>query len=698
MDHVQELRKSGVWWRSYLSAGRHLMHLALPGLLVYVPLAVFSLLVLGVVLGDSAVLVNGRLEVVPDFHATLLIVTGGLLVLWVVAQAVVFAATVILAAGRLVGRPASNVAALRAAVRRLPALLFLVVAAVLGSGAAIAAGLGVLALIEWEGTATTVMVALVLVAVMPGVLAVPSVLLHDCTAPGSIRHAYRLGELRMPATALTLAFGVVIVPAAVTWAVEQGVSRLPDALVTVAWSLAGPALVLAVTPFQAAVVARQFLHCMAWRTEVDDEVLATGLPDSPPRSVEPRLWAVSALPGLLFSGIVLVNPFGWLEVAETKVTAWWKAPDVPASSVNHGYRRLELRDVHPGRGQGLIVVADGWEHNTSLLACPDVSCRATSFSWVRPPGPDPEAIPSTASARLPDGRLLLTAWTRDMLRLLTCEADRCVPAPGAAPIAVSPYRTGLALAVRKGGGLVFALSEEEQVKGPTSPVEDVVSFIFCPDVSCSRPRARQVARLDKSAYFPDPHHLAVTMAPDDRPVAARYNHNTGQIHVITCADAECLRPRVASPVPHHPWSRYDLRGPDTGLALAVRADGRPVIAYRDQKDGAAKLLDCRTPDCAQADVITLAAGDWFHTTPALVLDRAGRVLVAYEDQDRAWLMLATCTDGRCESTAVTRAPSSGALAMTLNSQGRPTITWIDDSPSSSEEWALIVTTPLTLSP
>ncbi|MFB4273309.1 hypothetical protein [Nonomuraea sp. GTA35] len=115
-------------------------------------------------------------------------------------------------------------------------------------------------------------------------------------------------------------------------------------------------------------------------------------------------------------------------------------------------------------------------------------------------------------------------------------------------------------------------------------------------------------------------------------------------------------------------------------------------------DDAAKLLDCRTPDCAQADAITLDAGSPYRSTPALVLDRSGRPQVAYQSRDGTRLMLATCHARRCVSTAVARMRGAGdGLAMTVDDRGRPTIAWVDDGGSlTGGDWALMITTPLNL--
>ncbi|MFC4010829.1 hypothetical protein ACFOY2_26615 [Nonomuraea purpurea] len=695
MEHVERLRKGGVPFRSYLDAGRHLMRLALPGVLVHVPLAALSLLALMVATGDSAALVNQRFQLIGTSDAPLLTWMLVLAAVALAGQVVVFPATVIIAAGHLVDRQMSPVEALRATVRRLPSLLVPLLAVALAG----AVGAGVLVVADRHWLATVVLVAAAYAA-MPCLLTVPAILLHGCSGLGSIGRAYRLTELSFLPASFTLAFGVVLVPGAALWAFWSGLSLLPGPLAVLGWGLAGTVLGLAVTPFQAAVVARQFLHCMAWRTKVDDSDLAHGLPDGPPpRAVRPVLLAVALLPGLLFSGLVLVNPFAWPEISETNVTASWP----PEKSSASGDRRPEvrpfdLRDLYTGRGASLIAVMDGYEDHSSLLACTDPSCRKTSFAWAEPHDSATRWQAGTAGTRLPDGRLLLTTWTSTRLELLTCEATRCERSSGTvATTRTPPESVGVALAARQGGGVVVAYADADPAGGDR-PTHDLVSFIICEDTSCAHPEPRQVARLEAGGYSPDEHDLAVAVAPGDRPVAARYDPATGQIHVISCLDAACHQPRVTSPVPpaapnpgHRVWT--------AGLAMAVRPDGRPAIAYRDLRDHAAKLLDCRTLDCAQADVRTLGAGSEYHSVPALALDRAGRPLVAFESLDQRRLMLAICTGSRCESVPVSKNRSGFGerLVMTMNAEGAPAIAWIDSALAPSGlKWNLHVTTPLNL--
>ncbi|MEU6785112.1 hypothetical protein ABZ912_38490 [Nonomuraea angiospora] len=693
MEHVERLRMDGVPFRSYLDAGRHLGRLALPGVLVHVPLATLCLLALTVTAGDSAAVVNGRFQLIGTSDASLRIWTLVPAAVALAAEIVVFPATVIIATGHLVDRWILPVEALRATVRRLPPLLVLLVV----SGAAGAAGAGVLMMTDQHWL---VRVGLVVAAyaAMPAMLAVPGVLLHGLSGLGSIRRAYRMTELSFLPTALTLAFGVFLVPGAAAWALESGLRLLPGPLATLGWGLAGTVLALVVTPVQAAVVARQFLHNMAWRTEVVDSDLAHGLPDGPaPRPVRPGLLPAALLPGLLFSGVVLVNPFGWPEVAETTVT------ELPVPARDRArepeLRPLDLQDLHLGRDGDPVVVMDGFEDDSSLLACADPSCRKASFAWAEPDDSGTRWQAGAASARLPDGRLLLTTWTSGGLQLLTCEATACVRGSGAvATTRRPPESVGVALAVRRDGGPLVAFAEPDPAGGD-QPAHDLVSFIFCADPSCARPEPRQVARLEPTGYSSMEHDLVAAVGPGDRPVAARYDSATGQIHVISCPDAACQRPSVTSPVPPAPPAPHRLW--NTGLAMAVRPDGRPAIAYRDLRDQATKLLDCRTPDCAQADVRTLGAGSGYQAAPVLAVDRAGRPVVAFESLEHQRLMLAVCTGSRCESIPVSRNGNGFGerLAMTMNAEGDPVIAWIDDSLAPSGlDWNLRITTPLNLTP
>ncbi|MEV1001674.1 hypothetical protein [Nonomuraea sp. NPDC050202] len=155
------LRTHGVLVRGYRDAGRHVVRLALPGMLVLVPLAALSLLALTVATHDSAALVNGGFQLIGTSDAALVIWTLVPAAVAVAGEIVVFPATVIIARGHLVDRHVPPVEALRATARRLPALLVLLLAGALAFAAAVAAGFGVLVATgrQWAATAVLGVIA-----------------------------------------------------------------------------------------------------------------------------------------------------------------------------------------------------------------------------------------------------------------------------------------------------------------------------------------------------------------------------------------------------------------------------------------------------------------------------------------------------------------------------------------------------------
>ncbi|MGW4968205.1 hypothetical protein ACWEPL_64310 [Nonomuraea sp. NPDC004186] len=321
--------------------------------------------------------------------------------------------------------------------------------------------------------------------------------------------------------------------------------------------------------------------------------------------------------------------------------------------------------------------------------------------------------PVGASARLADGRLVLTAWNADpqvrgrlgnavRLGLLICDGNGFVPPAGGKPLSeptFDPQGSSVALAVRPDGGLVVVetrRNERPADRPPSEPGSETVPFTFCDDPACSRPERKMAAELESPFDDSGYRSLAVAVGADDRPVAARLNSRNGALSVITCADADCTTPRVTTARDcrdTEPSYESRMRG---GVSMAMRADGRPVIVHRDMRDGSVSLLDCRDRDCARIDPVA-PAGLSRGALPTVVTDAAGRALVVYQDLAAHRIMLAACSGGRCESAVVGRiryGPGAG-LAMTLDGQGRPVIAWMDDNGLRyGSEWALKVTTVL----
>lgn len=343
-----------------------------------------------------------------------------------------------------------------------------------------------------------------------------------------------------------------------------------------------------------------------------------------------------------------------------------------------------------------------------LLTCMDSSCTRTRFTWAEPVGV--VGGYTAASARLADGRLVVSTWAQEgadddglvrddekwraRLGLLMCDAAACVPAPGGKPITevtqTSQHRT-VALAALPGGGL--AVVQLRRLPWSKRDVDkEGLSITICDDPACTRPRTKEIAKLPADGYRFDRRGLVAGVGPDDRPVMLRFDRDTGSIFVISCDDPACARARMGQPV-REVSPDYSGRAHRDDTAMVVRADGLPLIAYRDVSDGAIKLLDCHTRECSRADTATLSEPG-HNTGLAMALDRDGRALLAFQDLDRERIVIAACARTRCTRTPVTTIRRGGGdgLAMALDGHGRPVIAWMD----AWNDWDLVVTTPLNL--
>ncbi|TMR21138.1 hypothetical protein ETD86_16260 [Nonomuraea turkmeniaca] len=710
-DVLKQLRRDGVVRWSYAAALRHVLRLATPGALVLLPIGVVALLCLIPPTGDALVVVDGRPQLVGASPVPMLVWGAAVLVAWAAGQMVVFPATVVLAAGVLTGRTVSVADAMRAAARRLPAMLVLAGVAVVVLVAILAAGLGMLAVTADAFPSIVVMVALAPLAV-PIVLAVPAVVLEGRSAVRGIDRAYRLAARRFWKSVLTVVFGGWAIPALASWTADTAIPWIPGPAMPIVLGLAASALGLVVTPLQAAVSTGLFLHLLAihFHEETDPEITGVlrGLPATRERPLRlvPVL-AASLLPGLLYGATVLVNPLGWPEVRETVVTRSWRPGLVDGGRVrpHMGALRSEiLWGLHAGPGSRVAVLIHDLDA-PALLTCADPACDKPTYEYAEPNAHNFLAH-ATAATGLGDGRLAMTLWRRigvkeppaAQLELLICDARGCLPASEGTAL-VRPTGLGvdnslMALAPRPGGGLVLATAEQEPAPEGGDSDRHLIRLVLCPDLTCARPSAKEIARTGTHGGSRRLNDFTVDVRPDGRPVVALLNGATGALDVLSCEDPACDRLRTAQPLAPGPERNSYQINRRPGLTTVVRPDGRPLIVYQDV-DGAVRLLDCLTWDCTRTEAAALGGAVEQPAAPALVLDRSGRALVAFHDRVRDRITLATCEGIRCVSAPVsrTRDDTWTRLAITLDPRGRPMIAWGDGTGELHEgDWQLMLAT------
>jgi hypothetical protein len=322
-----------------------------------------------------------------------------------------------------------------------------------------------------------------------------------------------------------------------------------------------------------------------------------------------------------------------------------------------------------------------------MRVCPDPSCRGKPLYHLNPGGAGDGEM---GSVTLPDGSTALAVWGVDesdldedrrpsrVLRLLRCTVGGCEDvrkAPIVARAGRDDFSYAAAMTTTAGGLVAAALA-------PVNDNEPArLSLTRCADVRCASPRTLMTMPLGNASFGLRSRPLTVAAGSGGRPVAAYEDRATGAVTVISCDDASCRRPKVTQvggPVLAH---RVEGDPYLDGVEVVVPPDDRPVIAYRDARTGAARLLRCRTPDCAKTDTIAITGPGFWRPWPALALGPDGRPLVATYDLAHSRVVLIACHDAGCQRrTSVPLAPLAngpGHLDLAVGSDGRPRVLWAD---------------------
>ncbi|RVX45915.1 hypothetical protein EDD27_8742 [Nonomuraea polychroma] len=630
----------------YVTAWRQLPHLIAPIVLLSLPVTVIGWLTLPLAAGSDLAVISGEIMPVGRPGTSMLVWTAITLSYLLAAGAVAGPAMVILAVGRLLGCVVPPGAAMRMAARRWRTWLVLMGVAILMAGVIGGAGLGLVVLTEQAWPAIGVMVLLSL-ALLPMLLAVPAAVLEDWGAFRAIGRAYWLTRGYWLKCVPPLLIGVFVVPGLM--------SQIPLAMFF--------GMVLA--PFQASMIAVIYLRLLTlqWPQQYIRELIdiATRLPDSPQRP--PRVLVVAGLllPALVYGGAVLINPLDWPDVTQTRLDM------------------ASLESLHLRKDGRLLLVGAG--SRPEVRSCGDAGCvdsRAVRSELTTDRG---DIV--IADNVLPDGRLVMASRTpqagQARLALTICDDRACSPVTEGPELWIDKFGEGGALAVapRPDGGLVVAMLDFDR-QGWAE-----LSFIFCHDLACSRSDRKSVAKL---SHFETPRYqrrpLALAIAPDGTPIAAHANDATGGVDIITCDVPTCNRARVTQPAAQVQFRASEDGSAWASLSLAVRRDGRPLIAYRDIRTTASVLLNCRTKECAQADRIPLTGPSEERLTPtptpALAVDGAGRARLAVWDMQNRRLLLVTCVESTCSTSAVGEFEDDpGATELTVDGRGRPVIAWSD---------------------
>src|SRR6185503_2864659 len=133
---------------------------------------------------------------------------------------------------------------------------------------------------------------------------------------------------------------------------------------------------------------------------------------------------------------------------------------------------------------------------------------------------------------------------------------------------------------------------------------------------------------------PDGHSVgafsAIALGADGRPVIGYLDLTALTLKVAKCGDAACAAGNVITTVDDPP--NGNLIGGH--ISIAIGADGRPVVAYHDQTAGALKVAHCGDAACAAGNTLS-AVDDPQNATVGLYTSIAvgadGLPIVSYRD-------------------------------------------------------------------
>lgn len=296
------------------------------------------------------------------------------------------------------------------------------------------------------------------------------------------------------------------------------------------------------------------------------------------------------------------------------------------------------------RGSGSPVMAwyDDLNENLAYARCPNADCSGADV--LRTLDDSPEDVGHNVSMLLDAGGRVHVAYadsSAGALKFARCPALACTN-PTIEVIDVLPSNHVIGdLAMTFGQDGFPAIAYMNWTTGD-------LLVARCRNVECSGNATIRLVDSGLGQVFgPGPD---IVIGADDLPLLSYYDGNSNALKVAKCVDIECLLPASTRVMDNGPNG-------DSGhhSAIAIRPDGKPVIAYQrfatgGQGGGALRVIECTTPDCTgpyRIVIVDARAGEQTGWDPDIVIGADGGVLIAYHDIQDASLKVAKCNAQTC---------------------------------------------------
>ena len=175
-------------------------------------------------------------------------------------------------------------------------------------------------------------------------------------------------------------------------------------------------------------------------------------------------------------------------------------------------------------------------------------------------------------------------------------------------------------------------------------------------------------------------YTAIAIGADGFPVISHYDFSNGALRVVKCQDAECsihVRGNVDA---------VDTTGSHTSIAIG--ADGLPVISYFDSTNARLKVAKCADAECQLPATINQASSllnIGHYSSIAIGMD--GLPVISYYDFNQFDLIVTKCGNAACSAgNTTTRVDTDGQVgrytSLAIGADGLPVISYFDTTNSS----------------
>ncbi len=173
---------------------------------------------------------------------------------------------------------------------------------------------------------------------------------------------------------------------------------------------------------------------------------------------------------------------------------------------------------------------------------------------------------------------------------------------------------------------------------------------------------------DLTAIAISANEISIAIRTDGRPMIALQSNSSLAVELVDCADAICSTATTRS-------LANSGRYPD----IAIRDDGRPIIAFHRSADRMAAIYDCSDQSCSDGIVrildAPLSSAGSLGTFPSIAIGSGLPIISYVEGFPNNRLIVFRCADVNCATGAATVAGSSANsfTQLVVPADGRPLI-------------------------